>query len=74
MLKAGKPNKVEISETSPFYNYEFYIIPDESGKVNLNSVIIAERIYEEKEEHIKILIQPLNMLLITLHTSSNIKI
>lgn len=53
LLKAGKPNKVEISETSPFYNYEFYIIPDESGKVNLNSVIIAERIYEEKEEHIK---------------------
>lgn len=48
LLKAGKPNKVEISETSPFYNYEFYIIPDESGKVNLNSVIIAERIYEEK--------------------------
>lgn len=45
LLKAGKPNKVEISETSPFYNYEFYIIPDESGKVNLNSVIIAERIY-----------------------------
>ena len=41
LLKAGKPNKVEISETSPFYNYEFYIIPDESGKVNLNSVIIA---------------------------------
>lgn len=30
LLKAGKPNKVEISETSPFYNYEFYIIPDES--------------------------------------------
>lgn len=53
LLKAGKPNKVEISETSPFYNYEFYIIPDESGKVNLNSVVIAERIYEEKEEHIK---------------------
>lgn len=53
LLKAGKPNKVEISETSPFYNYEFYIIPDESGKVNLNSVIIAERIYKEKEEHIK---------------------
>lgn len=53
LLKAGKPNKVEISETSPFYNYEFYIIPDESGKVNLNSVVIAERIYEEKEENIK---------------------
>lgn len=53
LLKAGKPNKVEISENSPFYNYEFYIIPDESGKVNLNSVVIAERIYEEKEENIK---------------------
>ena len=52
LLKAGKPDRVKISDNSPFYNYEFYIIPDESGKVNLNSVVIAERIYEEKEEHL----------------------
>ena len=43
LLKAGKPNKVEISETSPFYNYEFYIIPDESGKVNLNDTILVTK-------------------------------
>ncbi len=49
LLKAGKPNKVEISETSPFYNYEFYIIRMKVEKVNLNSVIIAERIYKEKK-------------------------
>ena len=34
---------------SPFYNYEFYVIPDESGGIGLNSVVIAERYYEDKE-------------------------
>lgn len=53
LLGAGKPDRVKIAETSPFYNYEFYVIPDESGKINRNSVVIAERIYEEKEENLK---------------------
>lgn len=52
LLGAGKPDRVIITETSPFYNYEFYVIPDESGKISRNSVVIAERIYEEKEENI----------------------
>lgn len=51
LLGAGKPDRVRITETSPFYNYEFYVIPDESGKISRNSVVIAERIYEEKEEN-----------------------
>ena len=53
LLGAGIPDEVEITEKSPFYNYEFYVIPDETGKIDQNSVVIAERIYEEKEEHIK---------------------
>lgn len=53
LLGAGIPDEVEIAKTSPFYNYEFYVIPDETGKIDKNSVVIAERIYEEKEEHIK---------------------
>lgn len=53
LLGAGIPDEVKIAETSPFYNYEFYVIPDETGKIDQNSVVIAERIYEEKEEHIK---------------------
>lgn len=53
LLGAGIPDEVEITKTSPFYNYEFYVIPDETGKIDQNSVVIAERIYEEKEEHIK---------------------
>lgn len=53
LLGAGKPDRVRISENSPFYNYEFYVIPDESGKISRNSVVIAERIYEEKEENMK---------------------
>lgn len=53
LLGTGIPDEVEIAETSPFYNYEFYVIPGETGKINQNSVVIAERIYEEKEEHIK---------------------
>lgn len=38
----------ELDEDCPFYNYEFYIIPDETGKKGPNSVVIAERYYEDK--------------------------
>lgn len=41
--------KTDLEEESPFYNYEFYVIPDESGTIGLNSVVIAERYYEEKD-------------------------
>lgn len=53
LLGAGKPDRVKITSDSPFYNYEFYVIPDESGIINKNSVIIAERIYEEKQENMR---------------------
>lgn len=38
----------DVEEDSPFYNYEFYVIPDESGDIGLNSIVIAERYYEDK--------------------------
>ncbi len=37
-----------IEEDSPFYNYEFYVIPDETGELGANSIVIAERYYEDK--------------------------
>lgn len=47
LLKAYKAD-TDLEENSPFYNYEFYVIPDESGGIGLNSVVIAERYYEDK--------------------------
>ena len=41
--------ETDLEEDSPFYNYEFYVIPDESGGIGLNSVVIAERYYENKD-------------------------
>lgn len=41
--------ETDLEEDSPFYNYEFYVIPDETGDIGLNSVVIAERYYEDKE-------------------------
>lgn len=41
--------ETDIEEESPFYNYEFYVIPDESGDIGLNSVVVAERYYDNKE-------------------------
>lgn len=38
----------DLEESSPFYHYEFYVIPDESGEIGLNSVVIAERYFEDK--------------------------
>ena len=38
-----------IEEDSPFYNYEFYVIPDETGELGANSIVIAERYYENKD-------------------------
>ena len=48
LLKAYRAD-TDLEEDSPFYNYEFYVIPDESGSIGLNSVVIAERYYEDKE-------------------------
>jgi len=47
LLRAYKAD-TDLEEDSPFYNYEFYVIPDESGTIGLNSVVIAERYFEDK--------------------------
>ena len=52
LLKAYKAN-TDLNIDSPFYNYEFYVIPDESGTLGLNSVVIAERYYEDKDTEIR---------------------
>lgn len=48
LLKAQRA-ETDLTEESPFYNYEFYVVPDESGSIGLNSVVIAERYYEDKD-------------------------
>jgi len=40
--------ETECSYDNPFYNYEFYATPDETGAIGVNSVIIAERYYQNK--------------------------
>lgn len=52
LLRAYKAN-TDLEADSPFYNYEFYVIPDESGTIGLNSVVIAERYFEDKNTEIK---------------------
>lgn len=46
--KRIKRNNVEYNEKSPFNDYEFYIIPDKQGNLTPNSIVIAERYYEDK--------------------------
>ena len=53
LLGLVEPDDVLISETSPFYNYEFYYMPNENGNIDLDSVVVAERIYEIKEKNLK---------------------
>lgn len=43
-----KANNINVNEENPFYNYDFYVIPDEDGIKGKNSIVIAERIYEDK--------------------------
>ena len=40
--------KTNLSTESPFYNYQFYYRPDKTGKIGLDSIVIAERYYENK--------------------------
>lgn len=53
LLGARRVNKVTIPKGSPFYEYEFFALPDKNGDYSNDSVVIAERFYEETEEHIK---------------------
>ena len=48
-LFKAKQAEAYLDEDNPFYNYEFFVIPDETGDIGLNSVVIAERFYENKE-------------------------
>lgn len=51
LLRIRKADQVKgLDENSPFYNYEFYAITDKQGKINLDTVIIAERFYEDKDD------------------------
>lgn len=45
--------ETDLEKDSPFYNYEFYVIPDETGEIGVNSVVIAERYYDDKDEEAK---------------------
>ena len=38
-----------IDEDNPFYNYQFYVIPEKDGYYGTNSIVIAERYFEDKE-------------------------
>lgn len=49
LLGAKKVRTTKIDEDNPFYNYQFYVIPGKDGKIHLNSPVIAERYYEDKE-------------------------
>lgn len=48
-LGARKVKTSKIDEDNPFYNYQFYVITGTDGKIHLNSPVIAERFYEDKE-------------------------
>lgn len=49
-LLGAKEAIAEIEdENNAFYNYEFFVIPDAEGNLQANSVVIAERFYEDKE-------------------------
>ena len=48
------PAKALVGEDSAFYNYEFYVIPDEKGNIGINSVVIAERFFNNKEAEDKL--------------------
>lgn len=38
-----------LSEDSPFYNYEFYMLFDADGNKKYNTPVVAERFYEDKD-------------------------
>ena len=48
LLGAQEPEDVEIDEDNAFYHYEFFVIPNKDGMYDLNSVVVAERFYNDK--------------------------
>ena len=42
-------DKIRVDLNGAFSDYDFYIIPDENGEIGENSVIIAERYYNDRK-------------------------
>lgn len=53
LLGAKEAKAIIPDEDNAFYNYEFFVIPDSNGELQANSVVIAERIWEDKEDQTK---------------------
>lgn len=49
LLGAKEADAIIEDENNAFYNYEFFVIPDLNGELQANSVVIAERFFEDKE-------------------------
>lgn len=49
LLGAKEAEAVILDEDNAFYNYEFFVIPDSQGNLQEDSVVIAERFYDDKE-------------------------
>lgn len=49
LLGAKEAEAVILDEDNAFYNYEFFVIPDSQGNLQENSVVIAERFFDDKE-------------------------
>ena len=41
--------ETDVEKDNPFYNYDFYVISNEKGEIDLDSIVIAERYYEDKQ-------------------------
>lgn len=50
LLGAKRAISKEIQPGDPFYNYEFYVLPDKNGEYDLESVVIAERYFMNKDK------------------------
>ena len=46
-LKAVPAEAIGLDEDNDFYHYEFFVIPDKDGKLQPNSIVIAERILKD---------------------------
>lgn len=49
LMGAKEAEAVILDEDNAFYNYEFFVIPDSQGNLQENSVVIAERFFDDKE-------------------------
>lgn len=53
LLGAKEAIAIIPDEENAFYNYEFFVIPNKEGELDINSVVIAERFYKDKEDPIE---------------------